>query len=423
MKEWFRVPREKQLSKQAVITLMNHTLFQFGNSLSVIFINLYLWRLTNSLWINGLFNLIALLAAPAATWLLGRMAKQKDRLTAYRYGIFLTAFFYLCIVIVQERIVEYYVLFAIMKGISTACYWLGYFTLMYDVSNNDNRHRYLGWNMIFTNVAMLVGPAFAGAVISTFSDLTGYLIVFSMAFVMFFFATLGSLRMEKSVSHHRKYYMRYLPLLLRKRPVFGRTLLGWLIVGLPQGILMYIPHILLFDVLPNEQFVGYMNVVFLALSILSSYVISRMATTSSTVLYLIIAAVGFIVSSSVLLWQISMLSVIVFMCVSSLFKPLQANAYAAHYYKWIGKLPLKQHFRVESIVLRETAINIGRALGVILFMLTSGSLDSQVLPWVVVSVMALQLLIPVLSKDDLERERRGFHVQQSQQVQQSDPKG
>lgn len=404
---WFRIPEEKQLSRQAILTLVNHTIFQLGNSLSVIFINLYLWRLTNSLWINGLFNLIALLAAPVATWAMGRMAKQKDRLIAYRYGIFLTAFFYLCIVVVQEHIAHYYVGFALLKGVSTACYWLGYFTLMYDVSSNENRHRYLGWNMILTNAAMLVGPAAAGWIIGTYNDLTGYLIVFSAAFVLFLFATLGSLRMERADSHHRRYYMNLLPQLLRRRPRFGWTLLGWLIVGLPQGILMYIPHILMFDVMPSEEFIGYMNVMFLGLSIISSYFISRLATTSSTVLYLTIAAIGFTLSSSVLLWQISMISVIVFMAVNSLFKPLQANAYAAHYYKWIGMLPLGKHFRVESIVLRETIINVGRALGVILFMATSGELASPVLPWIVVGVMGLQLLIPLLSDDQDHTDSKG----------------
>lgn len=399
MVKFFDIPMEKKLSSQALITLVNHTIFQFGNSLSLIFVNLYLWRLTNSLLINGLFNLIALLSAPLATILIGKIAKQKDRLTAYRYGIFLTAFFYLCIVVTQEQIVDYFYIFAFLKGISTACYWLGYFTLMYDVSTNENRHRYLGWNLILTNIANLVGPAAAGYIIIRYTDLTGYLLVFSLAFVMFIIATLGSLKMKKSETHHRQYYMKYLPLLLKKRPQFLKTLIGWLIVGLPQGILMYVPHILLYTVFPSESFIGNMNMLFFGLSIVASYIISRFATTDSTRLYLFVAALGFSLSSFFLLWEISVLSVIIFMSINSLFKPLQANAYAAHYYKWIGMLPLKQHFRMESIVLRETIINIGRAVGVLIFMVFSGDLDSIIMPWIVVIVMLLQLSIPLLSDD------------------------
>jgi len=400
MKISFDMPNKKQLSNQAIITLVNHTVFQFGNSLSLIFVNLYLWRLTESLMINGLFNLISLLSAPFATIIIGKIAKQRDRLTAYRYGIFLTAFFYLCIIMTQEHIVTYFYLFAFLKGISTAFYWLGYFTIMYDVSNNDNRHRYLGWNLILTNTANLVGPAAAGLIIIKYTDLSGYLIVFSLAFVMFFISTLGSLKMKKSEMHHREYYMKYVPLMLRKNPQFTKTLIGWLIVGLPQGILMYVPHILLFTVFPNEGFVGNMNMVFFGISIIASYMISRWAHLDSTRLYLWIAALGFSFSSFFLLWEISVSSVIIFMSINSLFKPLQANAYAAHYYQWIGRLPLKKHFRVESIVLRETIINIGRALGVLIFMVCARGLDAVIMPWIVVFVMLLQLLIPVLTKEE-----------------------
>lgn len=93
----FHVPKEKRLSKQALITLINHGIFQFGTALSAIFINLFLWRLTNDLWVNGAYNLITLISAPITSILIGKLAKQKDRLIIYRIGIFLTAIFYLAI--------------------------------------------------------------------------------------------------------------------------------------------------------------------------------------------------------------------------------------------------------------------------------------------------------------------------------------
>jgi MFS transporter, YQGE family, putative transporter len=402
-----KVSKEKQLSSQAVIALMNHGIFQFGNSMSVIFVNLYLWRLTNDLMINGLFNLVSLVIAPFATLFIGPIAKKKDRLVAYRWGIFLTAFFYLCILVVQERMVDYYLFFALLKGISTAFYWLGYFTLMYDVSNNENRYRYLGLNTVVTNIAMFVGPALAGVVIGRLDELTGYTIVFLMAFIMFFVAAFGSLRIQRAPEHHRKYYLRYLPSILRREPNFAKCLGGWFIVGLPQGILMYVPQILLFHVFPNEEFIGYMNVLFFGITVAASYAISRLATTSSTRLYLMIAAAGFTLSASTLLWGIALWSVITFMSINSLFKPLQQNAYAANYYQWMDRLPLKKNFRVESIVLRETVINFGRAGGVVLFMLSSGDLDAPFIPYLVLFVMAIQFVIPAVVKKMKQPESAG----------------
>ncbi|GAE34787.1 MFS transporter [Halalkalibacter akibai] len=393
------LPKEKRLSEQAVLTLVNHTIFQFGNSLSLIFINLYLWRLTESLVVNGLFNLSALLAQAVATVLIGKIAKQKGHLSIYRYGIFLTAFFYLCIIVTQENMVHYFVWFALLRGISQAAYWLSYFTLAHEVSNNENRHRYLGWNQLLMGVANLIGPAAAGVVISLSTELTGYSIVFSTAFVMFIIATIGSFRIQTDESHHKAYYMKYLRQMIKKKPNFIRALIGWFVIGFPQGILMYIPPILLFSIFPDESFIGYMNIVFLSLSIIASYIISRIAHHESTKVYLLIAAIGFLFSTVFLMWEIAIWSVVLFMSVHSLFKPLQANTYAVYYFTWLDQLPLKEHFRVESVVLRETIINFGRGLGIIIFMVFSTDINPVTIPWILVFIMAGQLWIPWLAKE------------------------
>ncbi|OIJ14663.1 MFS transporter [Anaerobacillus alkalilacustris] len=390
MWHWLRVPKEKRLSRQAIITLSNHGIFQFGNSLSNIFVNLYLWRLTNDLWINGAYNLITLLAAPLATILIGKIAKQKDRLIIYRLGIFLTAIFYLCILLAMERMVDYFYLFALLKGVSTSFYWLGHFTLMYDFSTNNNRHRYLGFNMIVNNISQLTGPALAGLIIGIWADLTGYGIVFGLAFVMFFVASIGSLRMEKAPTHHKTYYLKYTFQMLRKYRNFSRSLAGWYIIGLPQGIMMYVPAILMFNVFGREDIIGLMNIVFFSLTIMSSYLVSRYASIEKTGLYMLLAAIGFSLGSTLLLWEIAVWSVVIFMVIHHVFNPLHSNTYTAHYYQMMDELPLNKNFRIESIVVRETAINLGRATSVIIVMLTIQNVYASFLPWLLFIMMILQ---------------------------------
>lgn len=168
-----RDSERRRLSSEAGVTLFNHGIYQFGNALAAILVNLYLWRLTNDLWVNGMFNLITLAAAPVASVFIGKLAKLKDRLLAYRLGIGLTALFYLGILIAVERMADYYVGFALLKGISTAFYWLGHFTLINDVTDHDNRHRYLGVNLTITNLSMLAGPAAAGALVEWSGECRG----------------------------------------------------------------------------------------------------------------------------------------------------------------------------------------------------------------------------------------------------------
>lgn len=382
-----------RLAADARATLASHGIYQFGNALSLVFVNLYLWRLTNDLWLNGAYTLLTLLAALPATVYIGRVAKLRDRLFAYRLGIWLTALFYLLMLVFRERMVEFFVFFAILKGVSTAFYWLGHFTLIFDVSTDDTRHRYLGWNSLFTNAANLTGPALAGWLIDRFAGLGGYYLVFGLAFVMFAVSAALSHRMRKRPAFHRAYYLKYTGLLLRKRADFRRSLIGWWLVGLPQGILMYVPSILLYEALSRESQVGYLNAFFLVLSMASSYVLAKRGRNDATRFYLAMSAWGLALSSAALLVDVSLWTVILFMCVMSLFRPVQANAYTAHYYRLVGEMPLKDRFRVESVVIREAVINLGRAAGVVLFMLVAGENGTVWLPWVMFIVMMLQLAV------------------------------
>ncbi|MFD2654989.1 MFS transporter [Gracilibacillus thailandensis] len=393
-----KLNKEKRLSSHAINILINHAIFQFGGSLSIIFVNLYLWRLTNSLWVNGLYNLVAILSQAATTFFIGKISKKKGRTTIYRYGILMTAIFYLLIVIVQEEIVHYFYLFALLRGIAQGLYWVAYFTIVHEVSSDQNRHRYLGWNQIVMGSANLIAPALAGFIIGSFTGLSGYLIVFSIAFLMFLAATVGSFRIKKESIRHRNYYMKYLGQIMERRKAFRNALAGWFIIGFPQGILMYIPPILIYSIFEDESVVGYLNAGFLAVSILASYVISRFANIEQTKKYLWVAAIGFFVSGSFLTWEIAMWSVILFMVTQNMFKPLQANAYAAYYFQWIDRIPLGSEFRVESVVLRETIINIGRGLGIVVFMLFSNEIDTNTVAYVIMLAMAIQFILPIITK-------------------------
>lgn len=267
-----------------------------------------------------------LLSAPIATIYMGKIAKVKDRLFAYRSGIYLTALYYLLILIAQEQMVQYYIVFAILKGVSTAFYWVGHFTMIYDVTTNEGRHSYLGWNAVITNTANLAGPALAGLIITVFRTEVGYPIVFVLALVMFVLSALFSLRIGKQPSYHQTYYLKYTGLLLRKRKPFIRSLIGWFIMGMPQGILLYIPAILLFHVLQQEAAVSYLNAYFLSLSIVASYIMSRMGNRRSTRFYLSLSAWGGFVAASVLLFDVSVWSVVLFMSMISLFKPAKQSS-------------------------------------------------------------------------------------------------
>jgi YQGE family putative transporter len=388
-----QVPEDKKLSRDAVISLIIHSMFQFGASMSGVFLNLYLWRLTHSLTINGTYNIIVYTIVPIAFGVGGWLIKKKDRMVVARIGIGLTTAFYLIVILVQESLVEYYVYFAIFQGIAQAFYWVGYLTLMYEVSNEVNRIRYLAINMIFFTTATLAGPALAGFIIKLQEGLKGYTLVFGIAFLMFLLATLVSFKIKKAEGRHKPYYLKFTGLLMKKNNQWRKSLLGFFVLGLLQGMMLFLPNILLFQVMPREDIVGYLGAIYSSLGILTGLFISRYARSDRVRLYLLISSLGLLVGVTFLLGSLTLFTVISFMVLYSIFAPLQGNSMTSNYYGLISKLPLKGELKVEGVVVREMFINPGRVISILVLVLFSGDLKGGSIPWILFGAALTQFFI------------------------------
>lgn len=396
------LPPEKRLGKDAVISLWIHSSFQFGNSMAGIFLNLYLWRLTGSLWINGMYNIINYSVTALGFVLGGWIAKRRDRLVSYRFGITLFALFYLMVIAAGEQVARYYVLFALFGGIAGAFYWIGYLVLMYDVSDDRNRIHYMAMNMIFFTAAGLVGPPLAGRIISANDGLHGYMIVFSLAFVMFLMAAVGSFFIKRHPLRHKTYYLKFALSVMRRKTIWLKALIAFFVLGLFQGIMLFLPNIMLYQVFKREDWVGYLGMLFAALTILTGMLMSKYAKEEHARLYVAVSAVGMALGSCFLLANFNTAAVLAFLIAYALFSPLQGNTLSAYYYRMIGVLPLKQQFRVETVVMREMFINLGRIVSIFCLIAFAEGVGGGVLAWILFVAATLQLLLVPLVRGKVE---------------------
>jgi YQGE family putative transporter len=394
------VTDEKRLTGDAKLSLVIQWCYQFGASMAAVFLNLYLWRLTKSLEINGWYFVIVFLTTPFAFLIAGKWAKKKNLMFVFRLGVIFSALFYLLVIIVQENVAEFFYVFAVLNGVLSAFYWTGFLVIMYDVSTEKNRIHYFAFNMIAFTSATLLGPALAGFIISQFEMLTGYVIIFACAFIMFVITAVISFKLKISISHHKSYYFHLMGLLLYKHRAFHKALLGFLLLGMFQGIIMLLPNILLFEVVQREDAVGYWGVVFSISAISAGLLLSRFASESHRLKYIFISSCGFVAASSLLFIDISVWTIIGFMLIQSFFNPIQGNTMSTYYYRLIAKLPLKGQLRIESLVLREFYVNTGRIVAILGIVFLADSVTAGWLPWVILGAAAMQFgLLPLIDKD------------------------
>ncbi|MEO3943891.1 MFS transporter [Gorillibacterium sp. CAU 1737] len=390
------VPPEKRLSQDAKLSLIIHFLFQFGASMSGVFLNLYLWRLTESLTINGIYNIINFGISPFAFAVGGWLAKKRDPLFVYRIGIAWIAIFYLVVLLVQERVVELYPWFALLGGIGGGLYWVGYLVLMYDVCTEANRIRYLAFNTIFFTAAGLAGPAIAGFVIARSGQLSGYLIVFASTFVLLLLAAVGSLKIRPILSRRKRYFLHFGPLIMLRNREWLIGLGGYLVLGLFQGSMLFLPNILLYRVLAREDFIGYLGVLFSGVSIVVAYFISRYAREERRTTYLWVAGIGLAGGAAILQIGYGVASILGFLVMNALFSPLQGNTMTSFYFGVTSRLPLKGQLRVEAVVFREAFLNLGRILSISVLIVFAADLATDKLTLILLVTACTQLVLPLM---------------------------
>ncbi len=79
---------------------------------------------------------------------------------------------------------------------------------------------------------------------------------------------------------------------MKKERDWLKALFGFLGMGLLQGTMLFLPNILLFKVMPREDIVGYLGVLYSSLSIVMGIFISKYANASKARLYLAISTLG-----------------------------------------------------------------------------------------------------------------------------------
>jgi len=396
------VPPEKRLSRDSILLLIVHALFQLGSSMAGVFLNLYLWRLTHSLWISGMYSAIAVALSPVGFALAGWAAKKRHPLFPYRLGILLSAGFYLAVVLLQERVVELYPLFAVCSGLVSGCYWIGYLVLTYDVTTETNRLRYLGINTVTFTFAGLVGPVLAGWIISRSGGLAGYVLTFAIAFLTFAGSAAVTYGMQGRRSGHRAYFLRSMPRLIRKRPDWTLSLLGFLVMGLLQGVMLFLPNLLLFQAVGREDSVGYLGVVLSLTAMAAGYGQSRWSKPGMHRLLMLVCAIGVTAGSLLLLGRFGLPTVLGFLVLYNFFSPLQGNVLSSYYYTMINRLPLKGQLKIESIVMREVFLDVGRVLSTLVTIGAASSMTGRTMTYMLLGLALTQFALPLC----MEREKR-----------------
>jgi len=246
-----------------------------------IFINIYLWRLTNDISILVFYNIIFTLFHGLAILPAGKIAKEYNRFLPLRLGLIIQIFFLSLILYLKEDIISNLILVGILGGIGHGLYWASDDILKFDLTNPSNRLSFTSTFHILKNFAKGLIPLFASYLIVKNGELiSSYHTIFLCAFIITLLSLISSFfisNVKQFKTQDYNFFNTSLNLLKNKkiRIILYSTILSKFSETLP--ILL---GLLLFFATGSELSIGSYQFITLFLAIISNYLLMKLFNSS-----------------------------------------------------------------------------------------------------------------------------------------------
>ena len=355
-------------NKELYILLLIGALYSLSTALSNTFVNIYLWKQSEALINLGIYNLSVVLLQGVTFVFAGRLAKHVDRIIVLRLGILFLAAFYLAVLTFSSTAHFYLVIIGGLLGIGYGFYWLAYNVLTFEITEPETRDTFNGLQGITGSIGGMIGPFFAGYVITVFSDNNGYLLIFGISLCLFVVAVIVSFLL-KSRAAGGKYRLNRILKERRHNKDWKRITYANFSQGLREGTFLFVVSVFVFVETGSEMALGTYGLISSGISFIAYFLVSRYVKVRYRKWSMLIGASFLYGSIFFLIYKVSFAKLLIYASILAVAYPLLLVPYMSVTYDVIGRSWQAGEHRIEYVVVRELFLNLGRAVSILLFIL------------------------------------------------------
>lgn len=359
----------RKLVPQAVLLLVVHGLFAVAQALSGTFVNVYIWKAKNDFVLIGWFALATQIAGALTFWLAGKWVKEHNKMMVLRLGVGVSALFYVLVLVLGKQSADMVVLLGGVQGVAAGLFWLAFNVVYFEVTSPDDRDLFNGWSGLLGSASGMLAPWISGLVITRIGDGSGsgYRWIFTISLVVFVIGIIVSFFLSKrklSGSYSWFYGFRA----LREQGSHWRYALPALTAqGIREGVFAFVFGVLIFIATNNETKVGNFWLYSSAVGLVSFWAAGRWLKPHYRKIAMLFGVIMMVLAILPLFWVVNYGTLLIFGIVAALFFPLYIIPMTSTVFDLIGQDEDSANHRVEFIVIRELALNAGRIIGTIIF--------------------------------------------------------
>lgn len=378
------------MCRNAKILLTMSALFTFAIGLSGIFVNVFIWKETNSFIVIAIYNLVNYILVPITFVLAGILAKRKNGIGSLRIGLLIYALFYALILLVGNREIFYICFLGVVHGMATGFYWLAFNTLSFDFTDTTNRDTFNGFNGSFSGISSAIAPIISAYIISRFSGITGYRVVFIMTLSIFLLLSLVSIILKCENCSSKIDFKKAFSRNCEEWESIRKAVVFW---GFRDVIIVFLVNILIMETTKSELSLGKFALIGSLISSASFILVQKIIKPPNRRLSIAIGTIGSFLAICALVMKISYNTLFTYITIDAFFLPFFTIQLSSSTFNVINRAH-EENMRIEYMINKDLMLNSGRVISLtILIILLTTFKNSSILKF----YLAFIGLAPILS--------------------------
>lgn len=155
-----------KLNSNEKILLVFDTLKMCTSSFTGPFLVAYFIALTvSNISSFSVYKIVANIIAVAASFIVSRIIKKRNKVISFRIGIIVSILYLLCLVILKDSVIENSWILGILLGVSNGAYYMPYNYLVSNEVRDDVMNKWSGYKSTINNIIQIILPVILGALL------------------------------------------------------------------------------------------------------------------------------------------------------------------------------------------------------------------------------------------------------------------
>lgn len=337
-----------------------------NNFVDVFLVLYFLTVSNNNILPLGIYKLVAMIAVWLVIFLTRNYCKSKGRIRFMRIGIMLYFIYFLSIIILKEKVIEYIYLIGLLYGLEEGFYYSIYNMIESDGVENKDRAKYIGTYTLVKNIISIIFPLIFGGIIqrSGFINAT----IFAL-FIVILEIILSNIFRDNNIPKSNRTNFKEFKKITNDHEEFKRIIETKVCVGLTysEGALSYVITIYIIKVFSESVSLGIFTSIFSIISALIGLLFVKVIKPNYYKNLMISTSTITIILLCVMLLNCNFVTIVLYNLFQTISKGLTDLINEKNISNFSNIKAIKQEFKVEYFLSIETSLFIGRVISNVLF--------------------------------------------------------